>query len=262
MNRLFLLLLLQASAIVCIADEYKDPLSNVIYTYDPAGDRAKVKEGEEWTDTDDFEIGYSKPGSPDAKDEIVILDRFTVDGKEYIVNGIGQYAFFSMANITSVTIPPSVKSIGRMAFAECASLSDVVLSEGLETIQGAAFCSTALSSVTIPSSVQSISPMAFASPSIKTKTITSLIEEPFKVWDICSPDEKEQVTLLVPPGAKAKYEATSDWNQFGTIKEFLPTAITSPSKLQESSTYDLQGRPQQYPRGRGMYIWQGRKVVR
>ena len=262
MNRLFLLLLLQASAIASIADEYKDPLSNVIYTYDPAGDRAVVKEGKEWTDTDDFEIGYSKPGSPDAKDEIIILDRFTVDGKEYIVSEIGQYAFFSMGNITSVTIPPSVRSIGRMAFAECTALSNVVLSEGLETIQGAAFSSTALSSLTIPSSVQSISPMAFASPSIKTKNITSLIENPFKVWDICSPDEKEQVTLLVPPGTKAKYEATPDWNQFGTIKEFLPTAITSPAMHREASTYDLQGRPQPQLQVKGVYIRQGRMVVK
>ena len=48
MKNILLLLLLHTSVIAGFADEYKDPATNVIYTYDPAGNRAEVKEGFEW----------------------------------------------------------------------------------------------------------------------------------------------------------------------------------------------------------------------
>ena len=260
MKRVRLLLLLQVAVFEGSADEYKDPLSNVIYTYVPAGGRAEVKQGEEWIDTDDGEIGVDKPGSPNANTEIVILDRFTIDGKEYIVDKIGELAFVNMTYITSVAIPSSVKSIGYKAFMGCASLSTVVLSEGLETIQWAAFNSTRVSSITIPSSVQSIESMAFASRAITT--ITSLIENPFQVLDICRPTEKKQVILRVPIDTKSKYMETPDWNQFGTIEEFLPTSITSSTKHQNPIDYDLSGR--RIPPSstlKGVYIQNGRKLM-
>ena len=163
MKRILLLLLLQISMITCFADEYKDPATNVIYTYDPAGNRAKVKQGLRWEDiddSDDFRIG--NPGSPDATSEIIILERFTVDGKEYIVDEIGDYAFIYMTNIVSIVIPFSVKSIGDYAFCGCISLSNLNLSEGLKSIGNQSFAGChSLTTLSLPEGLETLKFEAF-----------------------------------------------------------------------------------------------------
>ena len=163
MKRILLLLLLQVSAIACFADEYKDPATNVIYTYDPAGNSAEVKKGR--VVYDDYGELYSMnvPGSPDAKAEIVILDKFSVDGKEYVVDKIGDYAFASMRKIMSVVVPSSVKSIGYCTFGGCSLLSDVVLSEGLNSIEKYAFMGCgSITNMLLPEGLEAIEPYAFS----------------------------------------------------------------------------------------------------
>ena len=161
MKRILLLLLLQVSAIACFADEYKDPATNVIYTYDPAGDRAEVKQGGVYYDYSGELYPISYPGSPDAKAEIVILDRFIADGKEYIVDRIGNYAFTEMNNVASVVIPSSVNSIGKEAFCGCVSLSTVELAEGLKSIEESAFVDCAFTTVSLPETLEEIGACAF-----------------------------------------------------------------------------------------------------
>ena len=242
---LLFLLLLQMSIFACFADEYKDPASNVIYTYDPAGDRAEVKAG--WEHDEDYYGNQYEPGSPDAMNEIVILDRITIDGKEYIVDKISYCAFSYMENVTSVVIPSSVKSIEYGAFLSCKSLSTVVLSQGLNSIGYVAFagCSSlkqlslpeglkrigggalsfcGMSDITIPSSVESIADMqAFYSPALKT--ITSLIKDPFEVYENFNPKLRD-VTLRVPVGTKSQYEATTGWRIIKNIEEIDINEIT------------------------------------
>ncbi len=159
--RILYLLLLHVSCIACFADEYKDSVSNVIYTYDPAGNRAEVKQGKYvYDDSGEVFCDYS-PGSPDVKDDIVILDKFTIDGKEYIVDRIGDNAFISKGNITSVVIPASVKSIGDRAFYYCSSLPDIVFPDGLTSIGMDAFEHCGLKNLSFPESLQAIGPSAF-----------------------------------------------------------------------------------------------------
>ena len=282
MKRALFLLLLQVSAVACFADEYKDPATNVIYTYDPAGNRAEVKEGIDWIDTDNDTQGFPIPGSPDVKAEIVILDRFVVKDKEYIVDKIGMCAFAG-TQITSVVIPSSIKSIDDKAFMKCVSLSNVVLLQGLSSIESSAFsgCSNlkqiflpeglksigagaldwcGLSEITIPSSVEFLGMGTFTSDALRT--ITSLIKEPFEVYDICNKTQQSRVTLRVPTGTKPKYESTLGWNQFSTIEEFLPTGIRPLTPRQTLTYYDLDGRALPNKPARGINIVGGKKVLR
>jgi len=77
---------------------------------------------------------------------------------------IGDYAFED-TNVTSVTIPASVVSIGERAFDECASLTTVNFAQGsqLRTIDEQAFAGCAgLTNIIIPASVTSIGDEAFA----------------------------------------------------------------------------------------------------
>ena len=79
------------------------------------------------------------------------------------VTGIGDRAFESCYDLTSVDIPDSVTSIGEWAFARCGSLTGVVIPDGVAAIGECAFwfCG-GLTSVTIPDSVTRIEDEAFA----------------------------------------------------------------------------------------------------
>ena len=64
-------------------------------------------------------------------------------------------------NLTSIEIPANIKTIIGNAFSGCENLINVVLNEGLESIDSQAFGNTAISSITIPSTVTHIGDRAF-----------------------------------------------------------------------------------------------------
>lgn len=75
---------------------------------------------------------------------------------------VGKMAFDN-CDVTSVTFPGSVKSIGNEAFSCCDKLTDVNLSMGLKEIGGEAFyCCDKLTSVAIPEGVTTIGWAAFS----------------------------------------------------------------------------------------------------
>ena len=225
--------------LTAFADEYTDPQTNVIYTYNPASNRAEVKSGT-WLMFDNGEASLPTPGSPDAKDEIGILDRFSVEGKEYVVDKIGDYAF-STLDIKSVVIPSSVKSIGMDAFSGCVSLSDLFLSEGLISIEDNAFCGchsltylllpegletigfesftlcSKLKSVSIPSSVTNIDVYAFLYCSSLTDVYCYAENVPQTGEEVFSNTPIASATLHVPANSIDKYKATYPWSEFGNI---------------------------------------------
>ncbi len=84
--------------------------------------------------------------------------------KDLTVVAIADKAFAACENITSVTIPATVRSIGTIAFEGCTALASVNLGENLEKIGEAAFrnCSS-LASVAIPAGVTEIPATAFES---------------------------------------------------------------------------------------------------
>ena len=74
----------------------------------------------------------------------------------------GINSFFECINLTSVTIPDSVTSIGPEAFAKCESLTSIKLPDSVTSIGDKVFLGcTALTSITIPKSVTSIGTGAF-----------------------------------------------------------------------------------------------------
>lgn len=78
------------------------------------------------------------------------------------VTGIGNYAFYHLSGLTSLSIPDSVMYIGSDAFSGCKGLTDIDLGNGVRNIHSYAFSGcTGLTSITIPDSVQNIYSSAF-----------------------------------------------------------------------------------------------------
>ena len=148
-------------------------------------------------------------------------------GKIY---SIYPYAFSYQDNLTSVTIPNSVASIGEGAFMQCSSLTSVIIPDGVTSIENWAFygCS-GLMSMMIPDSVTSIGRNAFFVCSSLTSVtigsgVTSIGEEAFAVCDsLTSVTIPDSVTSI---GSKTfrdcdgltnvVFENPNGWRTFGT----------------------------------------------
>ena len=86
----------------------------------------------------------------------ILIDGMCCEGDVVIPEGVTRImndAFIRSA-LTSVTIPGSVRSIGRFAFSDCSSLTSVTMQEGVTTLCDAAFarCS-ALTDIVFPDSL-------------------------------------------------------------------------------------------------------------
>ena len=75
---------------------------------------------------------------------------------------VNDYAFFSCDELTSVTIPNSVTTIGEGAFYYCTDLTSVTIPNSVTSIgEGAFYYCKSLTDITIPNSVTSIGKEAF-----------------------------------------------------------------------------------------------------
>lgn len=83
------------------------------------------------------------------------------------INSIGDYAFHYAVNLTSVSIPGSVKSIGEDAFLST-NLTSVTLHPGLETIGNGAFAGTGITTINLPKGLTNIGAYAFSSTGISS----------------------------------------------------------------------------------------------
>jgi len=96
------------------------------------------------------------------KGDIVIPSKVEIDGKIYNVTSIEEYAFTECNNMTSITIPASITSVGFGVFNGCLGLTNVEIPSSITRIEGQMFgwCQN-LTSVKIPTSVTSIGDRAF-----------------------------------------------------------------------------------------------------
>lgn len=78
------------------------------------------------------------------------------------VTSVGDCAFYGCTALTSVTLPPSLETLGFGAFQGCTALRTLVIENGLTEISAQAFYGdTALDSISIPESVTTIGARAF-----------------------------------------------------------------------------------------------------
>ena len=104
-------------------------------------------------------------------DGVLYIDNWLIKAKETLLGdyaigegttGIAAYAFLKCSDMTSVTIPTSVRDICEAAFAYCNGLTAVLIPDGVTSIGNEAFwyCDS-LTSVTLSDSVRTIGNDAF-----------------------------------------------------------------------------------------------------
>ena len=149
----------------------------------------EVVDGVEWTYT--VSDGKAKVGPVSFSDSAIPRDTegavsipATLGG--WPVAEISGQAFNRCANMTSLTIPEGVTSIGFEAFIGCSSLTSVTIPASVTSIGSVAFygCS-ALTSLTIPEGVTSIDPYTFYECSSLTSlaipaSVTSIGNDAFR----------------------------------------------------------------------------------
>lgn len=214
---------------------------------------------------------------------INIPEEVTYNNKTYKVTVIGEDAFQLNKNLTSISIPETVRSIGasafwgceklksitlpsgitkieRSVFAACQSLKSVTIPEGVTIISESAFANcSSLESVAIPSSVTFISPKAFSLCSslksiiVKSPTPIDLFNDTFDTFG----------KLYVPEGSKDAYSQSPIWKNFTIIEGTETTGITNiPTSItqQPSPVFNLSGQSLTTPQ-KGLNIINGKKVI-
>ena len=105
------------------------------------------------------------------------------------VTSIGASAFFG-SNLTSITIPDRVTSIGKFGFHGCLNLTKINIPDGVTSIEDSSFTACGLKSITIPDGVTSIEHAAFHLCPLTSITIpdsvTSIGESAFGVTSLTS----------------------------------------------------------------------------
>ena len=137
---------------------------------------------------------------------------------------VGEGAF-EESTVERLVIPVMVDSIGRIAFMYCRNLKTLTLPKRLRTIteQLCQSCQS-LTEIRIPATVTRIESHAFENCS----SLVTVIAEPSKPVAIdkqLMPDwdpfpTHSNISLLVPEGSKADYEADYYWKEFKEIVEY------------------------------------------
>jgi hypothetical protein len=201
---------------------------------------------------------------------------------------IGEYAF-RKSGLTEVVIPDNVKSIGASAFTECSGLVSVSLPRNLSLIRMNTFWNcTGLQSVTFPEDLETIGTFAFAKCTSLKKvdlpaTLTILEYGAFKfcenLMDIycraMTPPNADalgvfknispEATLHVPNDALRAYKNANKWAEFKyivPIEEDTDAIMVQKSEPDTHLLFDLQGRPVKDAPTHGIYVKDGRKVIR
>ena len=128
-----------------------DDESTTIFKY------GKFDEGAKTVEIQGFD--ESKPDWDKYSRDLTIPSEYVKDGVTYKVVSIG-YLSFSTKQLTSVTIPNSVKSISSAAF-QYNKLTSVTIPNTVTSLGNNAFYGNQITSVNIPNSVTTIGPNTF-----------------------------------------------------------------------------------------------------
>jgi hypothetical protein len=129
---------------------------------------------------------------------------------------------FAGTKLTAVTMPASIWDIETNAFSGCTQLASVKMPEDVILNNGTFMNCTSLTSVELPKGVQLWAMDVIFKDCSNLTAITVNDETPYVLQGSYLVDDPSSVTLYVPIGSKAAYEAADYWKEFGEIIEKEP----------------------------------------
>ena len=150
------------------------------------------------------------------------------------IRRIENEAFYSCQKLTSVTTTAKIEYIGPRAFRECTSLEEFPFNDGLTTIDGNAFSNTALKSVTLPNSLTTMTGETFYGCSKLTSITLSekLTGIPYDAFNSCS----TLTTITLPASVKEiGMRAFANCAKLTSIS--IPQGV---DRIQEEAFYNCQ----------------------
>ena len=170
--RTVLLLLLAAGTVpIALADVYGDFVENGIWYVTTSDNTVAV--------TQNYTSSYRGSITIPKTVTHTVYSNYEQVTLTFIVSSIDNYAFYGCNELTSVSMPNTIKRIGYNAFYGCTSLSSITIPNSVEIIDGSAFYGcTGLTSFTMPNSVRSIGDNLFyGCTGLKTAKLSSSIKE-------------------------------------------------------------------------------------
>lgn len=255
-------------------------VDGIRYAYATGGTTATVIQDDSYQELTDANIAAS----------------LIIDGQIHKVTAIGNSAFLYCYNLSSVSLPDGLETIGKRAFIG-AGFTDIKLPSTLKAIGDEAFWNTNVQTMIVPEGVETIGDQAFANmhsltrldlPESLTKmgvrlilgcekltSVNSSITDPYAISSYTFIFEQSLVTdswvltpspatLYVPIGTKVKYETLSGWTKFANITEGPKEDETGihpiRTEAEKHKIFDLSGRQVKRP-GKGVYITNGKPVI-
>lgn len=152
------------------------------------------------------ESSFSVSGYTGTSAKVIVPEMYRVNNESKLmpVTGIAKQAFFNK-NITDISLPSSIKTIGESAFHTCKKLTKIVVPNEVKSIgiNAFAYCSSMVS-ISIPASVEAFN-LAYSligCTSLTTITIDPLSPLDYKVNNDGVVFNKAQTKLVYFPASK------------------------------------------------------------
>lgn len=187
----------------------------------------------------------------------------SVDIPEGVIE-ISDNAFCGCTGVTSLSLPSTLVTIKDHAFQKLDKLTSLVLPENIKTVGSYAFAQCAgLAEIDIPASIEVIKNLAFGhNPQLtdvycRATTLPQAHAASFHKSNL-------EGTLHVPAASINLYKSTEPWSNFRNIVPLEETnaIVIQNEDLHNKSFVDLQGRPVKSTLKHGIYVKDGKKVVR
>ena len=166
------------------------------------------------------------------------------NAKKVIINegvtAIGENEFFACYDLESVSIPSSVKTINKLAFALDEKLTDVTISEGVTFIGNGAFyeCES-LTSISLPKSVKTIELGAFSRSGLKSLIIPECVKS-LECVSGC-----ENLTDVLVPAGVTDFSNYVFYNNRNGLIIYTPNGSYAQSRAEDLGIEVLE--PEDYP---------------
>lgn len=159
------------------------------------------------------------------------------------ITAIGDYAFYNMSSIETVSIPGSVKSIGASAFWHCAGLREVTIPQGVEVVGDATFIKSGVTKAVIPVSATEIGRYAFADCADLTQINVADANPSYTDIDGVLFDKGVSRLITFPAGKSGVYTVPAGVTviEDSAFSESVATGVTLPDGVTSIESWAFNG---------------------